>query len=1067
MKKRALKKDIFRNIKGSPGRFIAIVAIIALGVAFFSGLKIAPEDMKFTADKYYDDYNLMDLRIVSNLGLTNEDVDEIKKIEGVKEVSGAYTLDALAKAGEKEIALRVHSFKDKDGINTARLLKGRFPEKEDECIIEVENQNLLKVEIGSKIKLVSGKKEALEESLRNTEFTVVGFIQSPYYLSFEKGSTNIGNGQLRDFIMIQEENFKTDIFTDIFVGVEGAKELNSYKDEYFDVVNPVEKRIKAISKERQEIRYKEIYTEVKEELDKGRREYEEEESKAQRELDKALEKIEEGRIEIEDGEKELKRNENKFYTAIKNGKVEIENAEKKIKNGEAQYQKGLKEFNENKEQAQPQFQKAEKDLNKAKSAIALLEGNISQIEIALKNPELPEEEKINLESQLKELKTTLSNTKIQYETGKKELVKNKEELRIAQKKLNDTKAQLDSSRNRLENEKAKLSSEEKKGEKEFQNARADLTNAKKDLEAGEKEYKEEKQNAEEELDKALRKIEKGERDLKKLEKAKWHVLNRKKHYSYVDYGQSADRIDALSKVFPVFFALVAALVTLTTMTRMVDEQRINIGTLKALGYRKKDIAFKYIFYAFIATTIGVIIGIAVGYTVFPIIIFNAYALMYVMPPVILNFNFKLAGSIALAAIALTTGTSYIASSNELKENPSSLMRPKAPRLGKMILLEKMPIIWNRFNFSYKVTVRNLFRYKRRFFMTIFGIAGCTALILAGFGIKDSIKTVVNEQFGNIFSYDMQVGLDSEGLKVLDKEKSIEEYKLTFSEGGKISFDNKEKDISIIVPRDTKNLNKFIQLKDRKSGKDIDLNDGLIITEGMSRTLELKKGDVVVLSNSDAKKIETKVGGITENYTSNYIYMTPEKYRELFKEPLEYNEALVILKDDSKENEEQITKSLINNDGINNIGVLSTDRKNLKDIITSLDYVVILMTFSAGALAFVVLYNLTNINISERIREIATIKVLGFYDREVSAYIYRENVILTIIGTFIGLVIGIFLHRFIIETVEMESLMLGLKLHRNSYIYASILTILFSLIVNIVMHYKLKKVKMVESLKSVD
>lgn len=1199
MKKTSLRKDMFRDIKGSPGRFISIVAIIALGVAFFAGLKIAPEDMEFTADKYYDDYNFMDLRIVSNLGLTEDDVKEIQKIDGVESVRGAYTIDALAEDGDKEIVLRVHDFIEEDQINSARLIKGRFPQSQDECVIEVENENQLQVDIGSKIKLSSGKEEKLEENLKNTQFTVVGFIQSPNYLSFEKGSTNIGNGQLKDYIMIPADNFKLDVFTDIFVNVEGAKTLNTYDDEYFDKIKPVENKIKEIAKGREKNRYDEIYSEAREELDDGRKEYEEEKEKVQKELDKAFQEIEDGNKELEDGERELKDNEDKFYGAISDAKKEIAEAEEKLKDGEVQYKKGLKQFNESKSIAQKEFEKAEKELKVAEEGIGTLKENINKIENILKNPQLPQEQKNELEKQLKDLQSTLSNTEAkykegrgqlekarkelkvaeegigtlkesinkikmaisnpdlaqeekkelekqledsqaalystqaqykagreelktaeeeltaaeegigtlkeninkiestlknpqlpqeqkkeleqqlqalkstlsqtesQYRAGKEELEKNKKELIKAEEKLKNSKIQLDDSKNRLRNEKEKLTSEEEKGERELQNARNEIGEARIDLEEGEKEYREEKQKAEEELDKALAKIEKGERDLKKLEKTKWYILNRNKNYSYVDYGSAADRIDAIGKVFPVFFALVAALVSLTTMTRMVDEQRINIGTLKALGYGKKDIAFKYIFYAFTATIIGSIIGISVGYTLFPLIIFNAYGLMYALPPVALIFNFKLAALVTLAAVALTTVTSYLASSNELKENPASLMRPKAPRLGKMILLEKFPIIWDRFNFSYKVTVRNLFRYKRRFFMTVFGIAGCTALILAGFGIRDSIQTVVDQQFGQIISYDMSVNLDSEGLKALDKESNIEEYKLVLSEGGQISFKGTDKDITIIVPNDSKDLDRFIKLKNRKNAKDIDIDDGVVITEGMSRTLNLKKGDTIELTNSDDKKVQVKIQAIAENYTFNYLYINSQQYRDLYDEPIEYNQALAVLKDNSKGEEEKTAKTLIENEGINNVNFVSSNRINLEDTIKGLNYVVILMTVSAGALAFVVLYNLTNINISERIREIATIKVLGFYDSEVSAYIYRENILLTIIGTATGLIIGIFLHKFIIETVEMESLMLGLTLSIKSYIYASVLTIVFAVIVNIVMHFKLKSVKMVESLKSVD
>lgn len=1235
VKKKSLWKDIFRDIKGSLGRFIAIVAIIALGVAFFTGLKIAPQNMKQTADQYYDDYNFMDLEVLSTLGLTDDDVDAIENLEGVEQAKGAYSLDVIAEDGEREIAIRIHDFAQEDQVNAPRLIEGKLPTKENECVVEIDNQNELDVKIGDTLKLFSGKKDDLADDLKNTEFEVVGFIQSPYYISFEKGTTDVGSGQIRDFIMIPQENFKSDVFTQLYVNVLDTKPFNSYEDDYFDVVNPVEKRIEDIAEQREDIRYEEIYNEAKEELDEGRAEYEKEKEKAEAELTKAKQEIEDARKEIIDGEQKLAENEEEFNTTIADAENELAKADKQLTDGESEYQKGLAEYNTEKkkaeqefkaaeselekaedgintlkinidkiesalnnpqipqetlnelkvqlkelrttlantedeykqgqvaldeskqefkqgqEQAQAEFSQAEADLIQAEADITSLKDNISQIEVSLNNPDLPEEqqtelqtqldqlestltqaedeyeagkaslkqskeefklqeeqaqtefqnaeaelkqaedgmstlkeniakiestinnpqipeqEEAELRTQLNELRTTLTNTQNQYEAGKKDLADGRQRLTSAKQELDASKKQLDDAKNQLEAEKDKLATEKQKGLDELQAAQTDLEEAKAELADGEQEYQDAKAEADEELAEALKEIEEGEAELDDLDEAEWYVLNREKHYSYVDYGDAAERIDALAKVFPTFFTLVAALVTLTTMTRMVDEQRVNIGTLKALGYPRSDIVNKYIVYSLAATILGIIIGIAIGYTVFPIIIFNAYAIMYAIPPVILSFDFKLVLIVSLVAILLTTLTSFLASNNQLKENPSALMRPKAPRLGKSVFLERIPFIWNRFNFNYKVTIRNLFRYKRRFFMTVFGIAGCTALILAGFGIKDSIQTVVDKQFGEVFSYDMDVGIENDAVTILNNEETIQDYHLVHTEGATLTFEEEDKDITITVPEDVDEFDQFIKLQNRKSGDSLDLHDGLILTEGMSRELDIKQGDTIELTNSDDEVVKVEVASIAENYTFNYIYLSKDQYKAIFDQPLEYNRALSILQEDPPINETELSNKLLSQNDITSISFTSTSQDDLVDTINSLNYVVILMTVSAGALAFVVLYNLTNINISERIREIATIKVLGFYNKEVSAYIYRENVIITLIGILTGLGIGIFLHKYIITTVEMESLMLGLSLYKLSYLYAGLLTAAFALIVNVVMHYKLKNIEMVESLKSVD
>ncbi|MFA5523270.1 MAG: FtsX-like permease family protein [Tissierellales bacterium] len=1067
MKKTALRKDTFKDIKNSLGRFISIVAIIALGVAFFAGVKVSPEVMEYTADKYYDDYNLMDLRIVSTLGLTEDDLNEISSIPGVKHSFGTYVMDALTQYKENEFVIRMHGFSSEDQINGMRLLEGRLPEKPDECLVEFGKEVSLSLPIGSKLKLYSGKEEPISDNLENTEFTVVGAVQTPYYLSFEKGNSDIGSGKVRDFIMIPQENFKLDVYTDIYVTVDGAKELNSYKDEYFDLVSVVEDRIKDISKNREDIRYESIFKEAQGEIDKGKNEYFEEKAKADEKLNEAAKEIEDAKKELAEGEKELNDSEKAFISAISEGKEKLADVEEDLIKGEEEYEKGLKIFNESKIIGNEAFIKAEEEMKQGDESRALLEENISQIKAVLENPLLPKEEREKLTVDVRTAEGILEKTREAVESGKRELEAQKFELVKAEEELNKNKVILTASREKLEAEKLNLIDKEREGLLEIENAREELEKGKQDLVEGEEEYINAKEKAEKELKDAWEKIQDGERELNKIEKAKWYVLDRNSHYSYVDYGGAADRIDAISRVFPVFFALVAALVCLTTMTRMVDEQRVNIGTLKALGYSNGDIAFKYIFYAMTATILGCIIGIAIGYIIFPIVIFNAYGIMYLLPPVELKFNVFLALSVSLGAIGLTTITSFFACNNELKEDPAALMRPRAPKVGKRILLERIPLIWNKFNFTYKVTIRNIFRYKRRFFMTVFGIAGCTALMLTAFGIRDSIRTVVDRQFGTLFAYDITVGLEPEGEKYLNENKHIEDYELILSESGTLSLDNINKDISIIVPRNSNNIDHFIRLQDRKDEKKIHIpKKGLVITEQVGKSLGVNIGDeLTIKSGEDKGKVE--VTGITENYTFNYAYLSPDYYEEIFGREVEFNQAIGTLNNTSKEFQDSLSKDLIKKDRISSVSFNTGIRENFEDTINSLSYVVLVMIISAGALAFVVLYNLTNVNISERIREIATIKVLGFYDKEVSAYVYRENTILTLIGTAVGLVIGIFLHRFIMVTVEMENIMFGLKLEPLSYGYSIALTLVFAIIVNFVMYYKLRNVEMVESLKSID
>lgn len=866
--KNALAKDTIREIKKSFGRFLSIFAIVAIGVAFFADVKAAAPDMKYTADKYYDDYNLFDLRILTTMGLTKDDVDAIEKIDGVKGIYKAHSMDALTRVNNREVVLKIHglpidnlSDNNENYINRPKIIEGRLPKESGECLIEKGKLDDLGLNVGSKITLESGKETDILDSLKTKEFTIVGTAQTPYYLSFEKGASDIGSGSINNFIMIPEEDFNMDYYTEVFVTIDGAKELNSYNDEYFEVTDKVKNSITSLGDERAPLRIDEIRQEALNELQKGK--------------------------------DELKRSKELGLEQLEEAKEKLDNAENQI--------------NE------------------------------------IKEPE-------------------------------------------------------------------------------------------------------------------------------------WIILDRNSHYSYVDYGNAADRIEAIAKVFPLFFFLVSALVCLTTMTRMVDEQRSTIGALKALGYSKGAIASKYIAYAATASLGGAILGLSIGMVLFPIVIFDAWGIMYTLPPVELRFDPYLAIGSILIVVLITTLAAVFACYKELVETPSLLMRPRAPKEGKRIFLERITFLWKRLSFTEKVTARNIFRYKKRFFMTVIGIAGCTALLLAGFGIKDSIKTIAYKQFGEILKYDSFIDLDtSKDLKdredILLKYSSdsrVEDIMKVSKYNGNVFSEKEDKRVSLIVPSDISKFKDFTSFRDRKSGDEISLkDDGALINEKLSKELKVKVGDTISLDNGDGEKKSVNISGIIEMYVDNYVYMSDSLYKETFGVRPELNSLVMKVNDKSDDTEEVLGADLMNEDAVKSVSFYSGVVENFENTISSLNYVIVVLVISAGALAFVVLYNLTNVNISERLRELATIKVLGFYDKEVSSYVYRENIILTLIGSFVGLALGTLLHRFIMVTVEFQGVMFGRNINILSYLYAIAITMIFAILVNLVMYYKLKNIQMVESLKSVE
>lgn len=1069
-----LFKDTFREIKKSKGRFLSVFAIITLGVSFFTGIKVASPVMEVTADKYYDQNNLMDLTVVSNLGLTDKDINSISKIDGISNVYPTYSKEVLTSIGTNQLVLKVHGLPEKsnsDYINKIKITEGRYPKSEGECLIEDSKD----IPLGSTIKIYGDNNEDLSTTLKHNEYKVVGKVETPYYIAKAKGSSNIGSGTLNSFIMVLNNEFKLNNYTESYITVDGAKDLNSYSKEYEDKVQNIEDKLVDLGKDRASLRYKEIINDANEKLSEGKSKLQEEKTNAYNELDKAKTKIENSRSKIKNSEQDLDKKENQVKSEISSAEKSISSASEKLSLSEIELNKQINAFNTSKDSAQQEINKAKDKLKTQEDEVSKLKEYIASIEQVLSNEYLDEEKRKELELILEKSKQKLEVSEIALSQSREEIAKQEQVFNDTQNKLLSAKTDIEKNKELINSQKSNLDVKKKEAESEFKNARYKLEQGKKELEKGQATYLKNKKEVESKLQKAQDEIDREEKKIKDIKNGKWYILDRNTNYGFVDYKNSANSIESISKIFPVFFFSLAALICLTTMTRMVDEQRINIGTMKALGYGTGSIMLKYILYSLLASVLGSALGNLIGLTVFPSVIYNAYASMtYTLPKVTLVFSVKLIILSTLIAVLTTTLASVYSCYKELKEVPSILMRPKAPKEGKRILLERISFIWNRLNFTQKVTCRNIFRYKKRFFMTVIGIAGCSALLLTGFGIKDSISSIVDNQYGQIIKYNLTLNYGKDVYnnsknkeeKIIDNDDRINNYLNIKNKSYKVVNNSIEKDVNIIVPENINEINKFINLKNRVSNEKYTLNnDGILITEKLAKLLKVKVGDSIILKNEDNKEFKVNVSGVVENYVGHYIYMSPKLYKSTFNETVSFNEVLVNTKNGISQ--EKLGKDMMNLDNINSATFNTSAKSSFSDMITNLNSVVILIIVSAGALAFIVLYNLTNVNISERIREIATIKVLGFYDNEVSSYVFRENIILTIIGTVLGLILGVFLHRFIMTTAELEFVMFGREIKSISFILSGLLTFIFATLVNLCMYFKLKKVKMVESLKSVD
>jgi putative ABC transport system permease protein len=1047
--KKTFIKNIKREITKSISRFIAILAIVALGVGFLAGLLATTPDMRFSADKYYDDTNTMDIRIVSTMGLTNSDVEAVKSIDSVLNIMPAYSADVLlAGSNHDSIVTKIHSIPlDKPSYqNQVILVDGRMPQNPGECVVEHKNLLGSTVTIGNKL-FVSDENVNIEDKLSVNQFEVVGIVKSARYFSVERERSTVGNGKVGLIMYALESSFSYDVYTDIYATVNGAMELNTFSTEYENLINDTIDKMDIISKNQIKLRYNEIVAKANLKLEDARKEYNEKKDKTQKELQDASNEIEKGKKEIADAQ-----------TKIYDGYKKLSDGQQELKKRRADFEVQISEKQKEISDGKKQIADGRLELEKFKISLDEASPKIEEIRPLLQiNPKIAEEV-AKYDASVK-----------QYNLSLEEINKKEQEILTGEKLLNDNINEANKSFNlaekKLSNSKIELNDAQKK-----------LTPAQIDLKNAIKKYNDGKKEADEKLADAEKKLNNAEYEIKKLEQPKWYILDRHSNLAYESFTSNAKKIEAIAKVFPIIFFLVAALVALTTMTRMVEEQRTQIGTLKALGYSKFAIAFKYMLYAGLASILGSIIGLLVGFKVLPTVIWNAYEMMYALPTLITQFNTKYALISSLAAIFCTLGATFAACYSTLMECPARLMLPRAPKAGKRVFLEYITPIWKRMKFTHKVTARNLIRYKKRFFMTIIGIAGCTALLVTGFGLRDSIGDIIYKQFNDIFKYSLMVGIKDENsleksedlYSIFSNKDFVSDFTAIHQESASATGNkNKNKiDVTITSIEDESKLKDFIKLQNRKTKKPIEFNEEtVVITEKLAERLKLGVGDEITVEISDNRTANFTIAGITENYIYGFVYIPNKIYQDAYGKKPVFNILIGNVPNSDETIIDELSTRMLKDKEVNAVNFTDAIKNQFGDLLNKIDYIVIVLIVSAGLLAFIVLYNLTNINITERQKEIATIKVLGFYDKEVSAYVYRETIILSIIGTLIGLVFGIFLHAFVVKVAEVDATMFGRDIYPLSYVFSVFLTMLFSILVNIVTNKKLRKINMVESMKA--
>ena len=1096
-----LVTDTLREVHHTFPRFLSLLVLSALAVCFLAGLRATAPDMKLSADAYFDQQNLMDLHIASTLGLTQEDVDAIAEEEGVASVQGAYTIDALVPMDNQEMVVKVLSYSGEGDVNQPALVEGRLPEGEDECLVEPLFLELSGLSIGDTISLDTGERD-YADALSVEEVTIVGTANSPLYIALDRGSSTLGTGSVDAFLILPVESFTMDYYTDAYLLAEGASELETYSDEYEELVDQLAQQLEPLSKERSALRYDEAsqaISDAEDELAQAEEEANQQLTDAEAEITSSRQELDDAKKQLEDAKKQLDSGEAQYaagmeqlesgWQALDAASLELEDGKEQYEQGQTAYQAALALYQiqaaavERQLETQAELEASTQARTQATQAAlqaateAALEDPLSYMEVynrvyeetyqsvydtAYAQAYAQAQENSSQWQELQTSKAQLDQTKAQLDAAKAQLNQGEIEYRAGVRQLESSQRQLEASREELD-----------QGWEDYETGLQQWEDGEKAYQEGYESYTQSRQEAEDQLKDGRKEVEQAKRDLTLLEDGEWYILDRNTNTGYVSYSMDADRIANLAAVFPLIFFLVAALVSLTTMTRMVEEQRTTIGGLKAMGFSRGSIAIKYVGYGFLSSVIGAVLGLAVGLTLLPWIICTAWSAMYTIGDI--HYSFEAATSLLAAGAAVGTVTlaALLACFSTLAATPAQLMRPKAPPVGKRIFLERITPLWRKLSFHYKITLRNLFRYQKRFWMTVAGIGGCAALIVTAFGVRGSIMGVMEEQFDVLYHYSAQVGLVDEITPL-----ELEEVEDTLSESGLVDdslacrvetvtaqSESYTLDCYLQTTPSQEELSRFVELRHRTDDVPVTLpDDGAVITEKMASLLGVEVGDTITLDGES--RVTITVADITEHYVQHYIYVSDTYYETLFGEAPTANTVLVDFPVEES-GAGELESQLVSLDGVSSLTLLSDTADTFSSSMESVDYAVILIIFCAAALAFVVLMNLTNINITERLRELATLKVLGFYNREVSAYIYRENAILTVFGVLAGMVLGKFLHQWLILTVEVDMVMFDRVLDLSSYLWAAVLTVVFSLAVNLTARRELRGLDMVEALKRVE
>lgn len=1174
--KSAFNTETLRSITHSLGRFLAIAAIVALGTGFYAGLRMTAPDMKLAADEYFDGTSLMDIRVLSTLGLTDDDIAVLRHVEGVEAVMPARETDVMASIDGEQYATRVHSLPDaartsdtSDGVharsddpdylNRPLLVRGSWPQKTGECVLSANLVENDAIAVGDTLTITEGVQD-VDQTLVTRTYTVTGFVNAPYYAtSSSMGETTLGSGSIQQYMYVPESDFSADLpYTEAYLAVRGVANERASSDAYQRLVDEVADRIKALAPEREQARVDQLKSDAQKELDEKRADYERERADAQSQLDDAKRQLDDAAATIAaseqglaDGQAAYDSGASELASRRASAQAQLDDAERQIAEGQAQldaqrpqlddaagqlqaaraqwqqgadalaaawgdWQRQSDELDAGITRAQAGVADAAAGVDRIQKGIDALEEQIKQLDPdkdAQKIAELRAEQDAlkaqqqDLRAQMALVQATLDDLvnvqKPKLEAARAELQgkqdaldSSKVELEQQQAAYEGGKAQFDASARKLDQARADLASSRSQADAQIaaaqqqlddaasrlQDGRAQLEQGRADYDSGLAEYEQKKSDADAQLADAERRLDDAQKQIDDLERPEWLVMDRTANYGAASFEADADRVDSIAAVFPFIFFLVAALVALTTMTRMVEEERALIGTFKALGYRRTRIASKYLAYAAAASGIGSILGILALSQVLPAVIMKAYGIIYFVPelPLPLPVDPGFAGLAAGLGVGVTLFATWAAVAATLRERPAQLMLPRTPKAGKRIVLERIGPLWRHLSFSWKVTFRNLFRYKKRFVMTVIGIAGCTALLLTGLGLSNAINDIIDKQFGEITKYNAVVtladDLSSEEQRriddLLDDGSLVTAHTLVMRQnmlaGGP---DEQDKRMELVVPEDPASFDRFVALNTRVGHHPVKLDDdGLVLTEKLAAELGVRAGDAVTLTEQDAignatgTSYEATVTGIVENYVYHYAYMGPALYEQLMGKAPDYRTVLAVTTSDP-DLRVQFSNDLLAAGGVKTVAYNDETIDAYRDMMSSVNMIVVVLVTAAAALAFIVLYNLTNINITERMREIATLKVLGFTPREMNAYIFREIFLLAAIGCAVGLVLGVWMEGFVVVTAEVDQIMFGRAIHPTSFLLAFLLTMLFTVLVMLAMRGKLRRIDMVESLKS--